>query len=177
MYPNSPSALILLLYIVVMSSCKAKPVDAVYYGDWVNTYTEEYNYETTNSSKITEASWPVQRAMMPPIVHLLNHRDYIQFFRTRSGKLAGQHIGKWSIRNNNDITIQTDEHLFYGKIVLLNEVLTIEGQKYPLDKNRQAIRAKAIEQKLKYRRANNKDLEILEETMQLYEQIQREKRK
>jgi hypothetical protein len=121
-------------------ACKQQPVDAVYYGQRVNTYTEEYNYATDSTSTLTEEHWPKQSDMKPHIMIRSDQSDYFQFLKNKSGKLAANKDGKWSIRNNNEITIQTEGHLFYKKIVLLNGALSIEGQSYPLDENRKEIR-------------------------------------
>lgn len=151
----------LLFISICLISCKQNPVDAVYYGNWVNTYSYEYNYESGATSTISEEEWPTQRDQIPPIIQLLDHRKYKKYQITTSGASFIIDNGKWSTRNNNDLTIQTDRYLFSGEIILLNESLSIEGIQYPIDKNQLVIREKAVEYKMKYRRATKKEMALI----------------
>lgn len=152
---------IVLFDLLFIAGCKLQPVDAVYYGAWINTYSEEYSYDTQKTTILNEGDWIDKKWTAAPII-LLDHKTYAQIIIDRNGKLTKQVKGKWSTRNNNDLTIQTDDYLFSGTIVLLNEELTVEGHQYPLDRYNRAIQIEGIKRKLKYRSATVEEKESYE---------------
>jgi len=147
----------ILACFILAASCRQSPVDAVYYGEWVNTYTEEYSYETQESNIILENEWLDKKWQHPPFLELMEGSKSFEIHWNRLGGKGKLIQGKWSIRNNNDLTIQTNEFLFSGSIVLLKDVLIIEGHQYPLDEYQRAKREEGIKRKLKYRRATNQE--------------------
>jgi|GEM_PF-3984050 len=151
---------IFLFGILGIFGCKQNPVDAVYYGTWINTYTEDYSYETQDTTFILEEEWIDKKWSQPPIILLEKGSRYTQLVRDRNGRQVERIQGKWSTRNNNDLTIQTDDFLFSGSIVLLNEVLTIKGHQYPLDRYKRSVQAEGIKRQLVYRQATQEERDV-----------------
>ena len=135
---------------------RSKPIDAIYYGDWVNTYTENYHYIDQTKETLLEKDWAEKRNMEPLSIHLYAKGVYYEVARSSNGSLIKSNRGKWSA-NNNQIRIQTEESLFSAQVILFEGVLSMKGHQYPLDDYGKTINNQAIKKILKFRKANKSD--------------------